>query len=85
MLGSASGGAASESGELSWRAAAMLAMCSATGTSVDRTGADVATRACWYQSKRLVLACGGGVGCGCSSMSCCGWTLWVKRPRESLC
>ena len=35
MLGNVSRGAAGESGELSWRAAAMLAMCSAMGTSVD--------------------------------------------------
>ena len=59
-----------ESGELSWRAEAMLTMRSATGTMEDVRGADAATRARWYRPNRLVLACGGGVGCGCSSMGC---------------
>ena len=59
-----------ESGKLSWSAEAMLTMCSAMGTMEDMRGADMATRAHWYWLNRLVLACGGGVGCGCSSMGC---------------
>ena len=59
-----------ESGELSWSAEAMLTMHSATGTMEDVRGMDAATRACWYRPNQLVLAWGGGVGCGCSSMGC---------------
>ena len=59
-----------ESGTLSWSAEAMLTMRSATGTMEDVRGADTATRAHWYWLNRLVLACGGGVSCGCSYMGC---------------
>ena len=56
-------------GELSWSAKAMLTMHSAIGMIEDVIGTDTAMRACWYQPNWLILAWGGGVGCGCSSMS----------------
>ena len=59
-----------KSGELSWSSEVMLTMRLAMGMMEDVRGADTATRAHWYRPNWLVLACGGGVGCGCSSMGC---------------